>query len=72
MRNTQIKQLLQLQSMDMFTSYGHIKSQNKITDFSMILAWLFLFKSMYYTSNGLTFELYNIFKIYNHANMAND
>ena len=24
--------------MDMFTSYGHIKSQNKITDFFMILA----------------------------------
>ena len=23
----------------MFTSYGHIKSQNKITDFFMILAW---------------------------------
>ena len=25
--------------MDMFTSYGHIGSQNKITDFFMILAW---------------------------------
>ena len=25
--------------MDMFTSYGHIRSQNKITDFFMILAW---------------------------------
>ena len=26
--------------MDMFTSYGHIGSQNKITDFFMISAWL--------------------------------
>ena len=25
--------------MDMFTSYGHIKKWNKITDFLMILAW---------------------------------
>ena len=25
--------------MNMFTSYGHIKSQNKITDFLMNIAW---------------------------------
>ena len=25
--------------MDMFTSYGHIKKPNKITDFLTILAW---------------------------------
>ena len=25
--------------MDMFTSYGHIKKPNKITDFVMILTW---------------------------------
>ena len=33
--------------MDMFTSYGHIKKQNKNTDFLMILAWLFRFKLMF-------------------------
>ena len=33
------KKLLQLYFMDMFTSYGHNKSQNKITDFFMLLAW---------------------------------
>ena len=70
MRNTQIKKLLQLQSMDMFTSYGHIKKPKYF--FFMILAWLCRFKNMYYTSNGLAFELHNIFKIYNHDNMAND
>ena len=39
-----LKKLLQFQSMDMFTSYGHIKSQNKITDFFMILGLASPFK----------------------------
>ena len=34
--------------MDMFTSYGHIKKPNKITDFLMILAWVSPFKCTFY------------------------
>ena len=33
--------------MDMFTSYGHTKKQNKITDFLTILAWLSRFNKKY-------------------------
>ena len=66
MRNTQIKKLLQLQSMDMFTSYGHINrliNQNKITDFFYDFSLIVSLWKMYYTSNGITFELHNIFRI---------
>ena len=47
MRSTKIKKLLQFQSMDMFTSYGHIKKPKKIIDFVRILAWASPFKYMY-------------------------
>ena len=40
-----LKKLLQFYSMDMFTLYGILISQNRITDFFMILAWARPFNS---------------------------
>ena len=37
MRSTKIKNKFLFYSMDIFTSYGHIIKQNKITDLLMIL-----------------------------------
>ena len=43
--------------MYMFTSYGHIRTRNKITDFFMILAWASPFNSRLNVFNQLFYRL---------------
>ena len=40
----------------MFTSYGHIKKQNKITDFFMILGWASSFNHIFRNNIVKTFS----------------